>query len=99
MSNHDGSYMLNHALMLLHQYGFFEKLDSSKIEEFSDKILRIGWSYDVNAGEIFKGLGGKIEFCYICEKTSKEFEHDICKKCRDELWPGGGKKNRYGVVT
>ena len=87
MSNHDGSYMLNEVLSLLQdEYAFFDNIEAKTREEFIIKILKLGGGHDCNNGEILSNLGKKLEFCYYCKSSTKDFDadSDICNKCRVE---------------
>lgn len=83
MSNHGGSNMSNEVLLLLEEYGFFKHIGAGRISEFVKSIVDIGNNYDCNNSEILEEIGEKIGICYLCLESAKNFEHGICKKCKD----------------
>jgi len=56
MSNHNGSYMLNHVLKLMDEYRLFEHLGREQTQQFVLQVLQLGWRNDCNNSEILEGI-------------------------------------------
>lgn len=85
MSNHSGSYLLNHCLHLLHKEGVFTQLGQDRsrklILEMIDTACR---RWDCNGGEILDGLAEVFGICSCCRTLTDDLKDELCPTCRDD---------------
>ena len=86
MSNHDGSYLLNHMLKTIDHYGFFQSLEKEKLADFMENLRNLSWEHDCNPGEILDEIGEKLGICYECWDHGENFEDGVCEKCQKEYF-------------
>ncbi len=84
MSNHSGSYLINHILQRLHSYDVFETLGKEKTLEFLNEIKELGQEFDCNNGEILENIGKTLKVCYECYTYSDNLKYGVCEKCRQD---------------
>ena len=84
MSNHSGSYMLNEVLQLIEKESVFEFWGRTRTQDIIRKIVRIGYDYDCNSGEILEGIGVRLGICYCCCENAVEFQKGLCESCHGE---------------
>ncbi|MGB3767620.1 MAG: hypothetical protein WA947_13780 [Phormidesmis sp.] len=84
MSNHSGGYMLNEVLALLEKESVFEFWGKVKTQKLVRDIVRIGYDYDCNSGEILEDIGIRIGLCSCCRKPTEEFRNGLCQNCCGE---------------
>ena len=81
MSNHDGSYMLNHVFGLMERYEVFDLLGKEKSRELIQEIVKMSYDHDCNVGEILDGIGDRLGICYYCLNSATDLEDGICQDC------------------
>lgn len=90
MSNHSGSYLLQNALEIMEELGFFKNVTIEQIRDLCQKLsVMASCEYDCNPGEIMETMSKKYGICYCCWEliTKSEADKDfngMCKKCYDE---------------
>ncbi len=81
MSNHEGGHMLNEVLQTLDNYQVFNWLGLGKTQELVQVILKIGYEYDCNYGEILAEIGRKLGTCGSCARPANIVYRDLCQQC------------------
>ncbi len=82
MSNHSGSYIINHILHALEEYDFFKTLGKEKTLKFLNKKRKLSWDFDCNNGEILEDIGEKLKVCYECYQYREKLDYGVCEECR-----------------
>lgn len=85
MSNHSGSYMLNHVLEVMEEEQVFAQLGREKTIHLVQKIVGMSFGYDCNRGEILEGIGARLGICYGCAKVTQELTDGLCHECYVEM--------------
>ena len=94
MSNHEGSHMLNEVLTLMYQNHLFDGIPRKKILDIVTKIVRIGYDYDGNPGEILDDIGMRLGICYYCLEYGENLSSGMCEKCRNQRSPSAPQTRR-----
>lgn len=82
MSNHSGSYMLNEVLSIAKEMGVSDSIGKEAFRKFALKLVKIGYNYDCNSGEILDNFGEELGICYCCLEQTDALVHGRCQKCR-----------------
>lgn len=78
--------MLNDVLEAADEYGLFGFLGKEKTASFVLEIIRIGYNYDCNPGEILENMGSRVGICYYCRQQKEGIDEDgLCADCISEL--------------
>lgn len=85
MSNHSGSYMLNHVLEILEKRGVFKLVGKEATLDIIEDVVDMADDYDCNQGEILDGIGERLGICYQCLEYSDTLEYELCPKCNARL--------------
>ena len=81
MSNHSGSYMLNHVLELLDERGILKKMTSNEVLGFVRDITNLAWDYDCRNAEILENIGERLGICYQCLDYENNLDNGVCEDC------------------